>query len=80
MEFTHFISIPANFSEMKQNFIKFKEDILRNCGSGVRGIKGDVFQKPEKLHLTIAMMVLLDDEDRNRATEALAVCKTKIVV
>ncbi|XP_014203478.1 activating signal cointegrator 1 complex subunit 1 [Copidosoma floridanum] len=80
LEFTHFISIPANFDEVKGNFKKFKDDILENCGIGARGIQEEIFQKPEKLHLTIIMLVLLDEEDRTKAVEALNTCKTDIVM
>lgn len=79
LEFTHFISIPGNTDEIKENFKKFKENVLKTSGFGVRGINEDIFQKSEKLHLTIIMLVLLDEEDRKKAVEALETCKREIV-
>lgn len=80
LEFTHFISIPGNSDEIKGNFKKFKDEVLSNYSTGVRGLKEDIFQKPEKLHLTLIMLVLLDEEDRKKAAETLETCKEQIVM
>lgn len=79
LEFTHFISIPTNTDEVKDNFKKFKENVIKNFGKGVRGITEEIFQKPERLHLTLIMLVLLDEEDRTKAIEALESCKRYII-
>ncbi|XP_032453042.1 activating signal cointegrator 1 complex subunit 1-like [Nasonia vitripennis] len=80
LEFTHFVSIPGNSDEIKENFKKFKDEILRNCSTGVRGLKEEIFQKPERLHLTLIMLVLLDEEDRKKAIEVLEICKEQVVI
>lgn len=80
IEFTHFVSIPGNSDQVKENFKKFKEGILREHGKGVRAIKEEIFQKPERLHLTVIMLVLLDEEDRKKSVEALEACKKYIVM
>lgn len=80
LEFTHFISIPGNSDEVKENFEKFKREVLKNCNTGVRGVKEEIFQKPERLHLTLIMLVLLDEEDRTKAIEALEICKQQIIM
>ena len=36
-----------------------------------RGVRKDLFQLPERLHLTLGVMVCLDDNDRIGAMEAL---------
>lgn len=79
IEFTHFLSIPTNTDEIKENFKKFKEDVLKNFSKGVRGIQEEIFQKAEKLHLTIIMLVLLDEEDRKKASEVLESCKKYVI-
>lgn len=75
-EITHFVSVPCNNDEVKANFIKFREDILHDYHGG---LDQSLFQNPDKLHLTVVVMVLLDDQDRNRAAELLQQCKTDIV-
>lgn len=75
-EITHFVSIPCNNSEVKANFIKFREDILHDYHGG---LDQSLFQNPDKLHLTVVVMVLLDDIDRNRASDLLLECKNDIV-
>ncbi|OXU19013.1 hypothetical protein TSAR_015622 [Trichomalopsis sarcophagae] len=79
LSFTHFISIPTNVSEVQQHFLKFKEDVLINCDKEATGIDKDMFQKPEKLHLTICMLHLLEDTDQRKAIRALNACKKEII-
>lgn len=45
----------------------------------MRGIDESIFQSPEKLHLTIATFVLLDDFEVENATKILNDCKTDII-
>ena len=80
LDFTHFISIPVNVEEVQKNFEKFKEDILNAHSSGVRGIKEEIFQLPQKLHLTVCILILLDEEDRKKAVSILEGCKRDIVL
>lgn len=59
-QFTHFLSVSFATDEIKKNFTRFKEEVLSD--SEVFGLDESLFQKPEKLHLTIVMLVLLDNE------------------
>ena len=43
------------------------------------GIVKELFKKPEKLHITISMLILIDDEDKEKAIKALEYCKEKFV-
>lgn len=76
-QFTHFLSVSFSTDEIKSNFIKFRSQILND--SEIFGLNESLFQKPEKLHLTIAMLVLLDNQDRVIAAEYLQDCKEMII-
>ena len=41
-------------------------------------VNADLFQKADKLHLTVGTLVLLDDEERIKAAQTLADCRDKI--
>lgn len=76
-QFTHFLSIAFPTGEIKQNFLKFKHEVLND--PEVHNLHESLFQKPEKLHLTVVMLVLLDNQDRAIAAEYLQDCKEIIV-
>lgn len=44
------------------------------------GLQENMFIEPNKLHLTIGVMVLMDDVDRTRAVEILNDCLKTIVL
>ncbi|XP_058791684.1 activating signal cointegrator 1 complex subunit 1-like isoform X2 [Phymastichus coffea] len=79
LQFTHFISIPTNSDEIKNNFITFKRDVKQNYSTEYTGFYERMFQKPEKLHLTISMLHLLDEKDEVKAIAALNTCKENII-
>ena len=76
-QFTHFLSVSFATEEIKENFAKFKNQILND--REIHGIDESLFQKPDKLHLTIVMLVLLDNQDRVIAGECLQDCKEMII-
>ncbi|CRL03633.1 CLUMA_CG016289, isoform A [Clunio marinus] len=76
-QFTHFLSVPFITEEIKGNFEKFRTEILND--PDIHGLDISYFQKPEKLHLTLVMLVLLDNEDRAIASEFLQDCREFIV-
>ncbi|KAJ8681230.1 hypothetical protein QAD02_017017 [Eretmocerus hayati] len=78
-KYTHFISIPANTYEIRQNFMKFRESIMSVGEVERTGFCEGMFQKPEKLHLTICMLHLVEETDQEKAIECLCHCKTKII-
>lgn len=77
INFTHFISIPFTSTEVQDNFTKFKNDVLSD--PEIFGIDESLFQKPQKLHLTIGTLSLLDNDDRSITAEMLQECKEFII-
>jgi activating signal cointegrator complex subunit 1 len=67
-QFTHFLSI-AFTKEVCENFLKFQHTILND--PEINGIDKSLFQVPQKLHLTISTLALLDNEDRIFASEVI---------
>ncbi|XP_062567420.1 activating signal cointegrator 1 complex subunit 1-like [Saccostrea cucullata] len=76
--FTHFLSFPVNLQPIRESFLEFQEDILRSCDSD-RGIDKTIFQKPEKLHLTVGTLALLNKREIEQALETLEECKSSLV-
>lgn len=68
-QFTHFLSIA--FEGVCENFLKFQQIILND--PEIHGIDKSLFQLPQKLHLTISTLALLDNEDRLFASEVIYV-------
>ncbi|XP_076034547.1 activating signal cointegrator 1 complex subunit 1 [Oratosquilla oratoria] len=68
--FTHFLCIPFNKPNIQEKFIEFKEKVLETCG-GCREVTKDLFQNPTHLHLTITVLTLVDDREREEACENL---------
>ncbi|XP_029464890.1 activating signal cointegrator 1 complex subunit 1 isoform X2 [Rhinatrema bivittatum] len=72
--FTHFLSFPLNQPEIQERFLQFKEDVLEKFSKDW-GVDGSLFQTPAKLHLTIGTLVLLSEQEVQRACEILQSCK-----
>lgn len=79
MKFTHFFSIPANTDDIIENYNKFKDNLLRNCEDFAPGLKEGMFSEAEKLHITVTMLLLLDDDDKQKAIDALHSFKKDII-
>ncbi|XP_053614671.1 activating signal cointegrator 1 complex subunit 1 isoform X2 [Plodia interpunctella] len=76
---THFISIPVNGQLVMKNFEKFKEEVLKRC-SMCRGVEDSLFIKGSKLHVTVGVMCLMDNEERLHASKLFTEAKEKIVM
>ncbi|XP_045471368.1 activating signal cointegrator 1 complex subunit 1-like isoform X2 [Harmonia axyridis] len=63
-----FISIPLLSDEIKLSFEKFKKNILDEHH---KGVEESIFQNPLKLHLTLAVFTLLNDQEKQQAVEVL---------
>ncbi|XP_050721772.1 activating signal cointegrator 1 complex subunit 1-like isoform X2 [Eriocheir sinensis] len=70
---THFISIPANTPAIQEKFLEFKKEVLEKCGDS-RGVEESIFQEPIKLHLTLCVLALADERERQQALDALKSC------
>jgi activating signal cointegrator complex subunit 1 len=76
--FTHFLSIPIcqtspSSTNLKQKYEEFKKNILEQC-SNERGITKELFQQPNKLHLTINTLVLLSKSEIDFIKDTLQEC------
>ena len=60
--FTHLITVPFNCEPLRQEFTNFKDNVLTNF-KNCKGIDESLFQNPFKLHLTIGVLVLLDQNE-----------------
>lgn len=73
------MSIPLNKKGIIDNYNSFKDDILEKYGKTEYNIDESLFQTPSKLHLTIGMLKLLDDDEKKQAIDALMSCKEIII-
>ncbi|XP_072745481.1 uncharacterized protein [Anoplolepis gracilipes] len=79
IHYTHFLSIPLNKKEIIDNYNSFKDDVLKKYDKATYNIDESLFQNPSKLHLTVGMLKLLDDNEKKQAIDALLSCKEKII-
>ncbi|XP_022820913.1 activating signal cointegrator 1 complex subunit 1 isoform X1 [Spodoptera litura] len=77
-KYTHFISIPMNHTDVQKRFEEFKESVMRECPG--RGLDSSLFIQPSKLHLTIGVMCLMDNEERLFVSKLLTEAKEKIIM
>ncbi|XP_030758548.1 activating signal cointegrator 1 complex subunit 1 isoform X2 [Sitophilus oryzae] len=71
MQPTHFIAIPIVSDTINENLIQFKNEIMENPPAGVTE---SLFQNPVKLHLTIVMLKILDEDELDLAKKNLQTC------
>ncbi|XP_059585902.1 activating signal cointegrator 1 complex subunit 1 isoform X2 [Alligator mississippiensis] len=76
--FTHFLSFALNQLEIQEKFLKFKEEVLEKCSKD-RGVSSSLFQNPAKLHLTLGTLVLLNEQEIQKACEILQRCKEDFI-
>lgn len=74
--FTHFLSASFATDEIKSNYLRFKNEVMSDPDT--RHLHESVFPAPEKLHVTIVMLVLAK-EDEVVANECLKECKETII-
>lgn len=79
IRYTHFLSIPLNKEGIIDKFHSFKNDVLEKHDKSTHNIDESLFQTPSKLHLTIGMLKLLDDDEKKQAIDALMTCKENII-
>ncbi|VDM41536.1 unnamed protein product [Toxocara canis] len=69
--YTHFVSLPMNDPDLQASFTKFAEIIQNDEELSDSCREPMLFQQPKKLHLTVVMLSLLDDDDMQLAAESL---------
>jgi len=79
IHYTHFLSIPLNKKGIIDKYISFKNDVLEKYNKTTHNIDESLFQTPSKLHLTIGMLKLFDDNEKQHAIHALMNCKENII-
>lgn len=75
--FTHFLSFPLNDFKIQEGFLRFKDEVLKQCSQDY-GVEESIFQNPAKLHLTIGTLALLNEVEVRRACEHLQECQNFI--
>ncbi|XP_063376387.1 activating signal cointegrator 1 complex subunit 1-like [Cydia fagiglandana] len=75
---THFISIPMNKPDIMDNFTRFQEAVLRDCQN--RGLHESIFIKPSKIHLTVGVTCLTDNQEKIFASNLLTEAKEKVII
>ncbi|XP_025007481.1 activating signal cointegrator 1 complex subunit 1 isoform X1 [Gallus gallus] len=76
--FTHFLSFALNQPVVQEKFLQFKEEVLEKCSQD-HGVSSSLFQNPAKLHLTLGTLVLLNEQEIQRACDLLQQCKEDFV-
>lgn len=77
-EFTHMLLVSFANEEITSSFLRFKDDVLKDSEASGEDLSL-MFQKPEKLHLSITVLALPHKEDIVIARECLEECKKLIV-
>ncbi|XP_040983091.1 activating signal cointegrator 1 complex subunit 1 isoform X1 [Aquila chrysaetos chrysaetos] len=76
--FTHFLSFALNQPAIQEKFLQFKEEVLEKCSKD-HGVSSSLFQNPAKLHLTLGTLVLLNEQEIQKACDLLQQCKEDFV-
>ena len=71
---THFVSIPLIMDVVKMNFNEFCDDIVKDYGFNRK-----IFQNPDRLHLTICLLLLNDANEIREACDELKKCQEEII-
>lgn len=61
------------------NFSVFRNDVLEKCTKSAHNVDESLFQTPCKLHITIGMLKLFDDYEKEQAFDVLKDCKEKVI-
>uniref|UniRef100_A0A182JEZ9 K Homology domain-containing protein n=1 Tax=Anopheles atroparvus TaxID=41427 RepID=A0A182JEZ9_ANOAO len=77
-QFTHFLSVPLNKPQIIKRFVDFREKVVTKLPAAFR-VDESLFQQPEKLHITLCTLSLMDNEDRANAAHVLQDCQDSIL-
>ncbi|XP_053664102.1 activating signal cointegrator 1 complex subunit 1 [Anopheles marshallii] len=77
-QFTHFLSVPLNIPEVIKRFLDFRHKIVNKLPRAF-SVDESLFQQPDKLHITLCTMSLMDNEDRANAAQILLDCQESII-
>ncbi|XP_052893024.1 activating signal cointegrator 1 complex subunit 1 [Anopheles moucheti] len=77
-QFTHFLSVPLNVPEVIKRFLDFRHKVVNKLPRAFC-VDESLFQQPDKLHITLCTMSLMDNEDRSNAAQILLDCQESII-
>ena len=64
---THFVGIHLNYASVMESFESFKVDVLHK----IKGVDENLFQIPQKLHLTLSVFYLFSSKEEVMAIQAI---------
>ncbi|KAJ3425035.1 activating signal cointegrator 1 complex subunit [Anaeramoeba flamelloides] len=70
--YTHFINLPLISDEMKERVILLQEQIKKVGEEEIEGFKKSVFVPPERFHLTLVMVKLYEEHERDTVKEIIS--------
>lgn len=77
-QFTHFLSVPLSVPEVIKRFLDFRHKVVSKLPRAF-SVDQSLFQQPEKLHITLCTMSLMDNQDRANAAQILLDCQESII-
>ncbi|KAK6738649.1 hypothetical protein RB195_020642 [Necator americanus] len=75
---THFIAIPCSSPEVIKAFEMFKEAVIANERVPEDSRNPKLFTAPIKLHITVCVLWLFDDEEKKKAGDVINGCRDEI--
>ncbi|KAK5967030.1 hypothetical protein GCK32_021377, partial [Trichostrongylus colubriformis] len=72
---THFVAVPCGQPEIVQSFELFKEAVINNPRVPEESRNPDLFSSPVKLHVTVCVLWLFDDEEQKKAIDVMNECR-----
>uniref|UniRef100_A0A0N4W5B0 KH domain-containing protein n=1 Tax=Haemonchus placei TaxID=6290 RepID=A0A0N4W5B0_HAEPC len=72
---THFVAVPCAQSEIVQSFELFKEAVINNPRVPEESRKAELFTSPIKMHITVCVLWLFDEEEQKKAIDVINECR-----
>ncbi|WKX94941.1 hypothetical protein Q1695_011858 [Nippostrongylus brasiliensis] len=76
---THFLAIPCNQPDIIQSFELFKEAVINNQDVPESSRNPDLFIAPTKIHITVCVLWIFDDEEKKKAIDVINQCREDIL-
>ncbi|KAK6021025.1 KH domain protein [Ostertagia ostertagi] len=72
---THFVAVPCAQPEIVQSFELFKEAVMNNPRVPEESRNAELFTSPIKMHITVCVLWLFDDEEQKKAIDVMNECR-----
>ncbi|KAL6736300.1 hypothetical protein Aduo_006668 [Ancylostoma duodenale] len=76
---THFVAIPCSSPDVIHAFEIFKEAVMGNERIPEDSRNPELFTAPIKLHITVCVLWLFDDEEEKKAADVINGCRQEII-